>query len=289
MSAAAISTFRIPSSSGTSPGVINKAIGAAMACAFSVDQGYASLLLECQDCGASIGSFYAYSTKYGARSKLPSGISVHNQMISRKCQQHFRVQHGHLDATKRSRKRPTGHHGTSDSESDDHSHDALKSDSQSKQDSVENQEAGLTVVRTAMAADTSTRREFVPLTVSEYAALLHRPVFHWEAAGLDTMQRFLFDLHAQSAWKREGRRMNQVEESQIGRGEHPDIYVRQSQPMLKVPFQAYGHHFSGTHNKFGIHVDHLTLLSNLLKYHLNPLLQGAKYANGGVEPAHCYY
>ena len=116
MSAAAIATFRIPSSIGTtSPGAINKAIGAEITLAFSVDQSFTALLLECQDCSASIGSFYAYSTKYGARSKLPSDISLHNQMTSRKCQQHFqaRCQHGTVTGqAKNSRKRPAATTGS---------------------------------------------------------------------------------------------------------------------------------------------------------------------------------
>ena len=99
---AAIATFRIPSSSDTSPGAINKAIGSAITPVLPSDQGFTSLLLECQDCGASFGSFHAYSTKYGARSKLPVSVSLHNQMASRKCQHHFQAHHG---VAKESRKR----------------------------------------------------------------------------------------------------------------------------------------------------------------------------------------
>ena len=105
---ASIPTFRIPSSTNTSPGVINKLIGAAVTLAFSADQSFTSLLLECHDCGASIDTFHAYSTKYGARSQLPVSISLHNQMTSRKCQRHFQP---HLELAgkpiqvKKSRKR----------------------------------------------------------------------------------------------------------------------------------------------------------------------------------------
>ena len=130
---AAIATFRIPSSSDTSPGAINKAIGSAITLVLPSDQGFTSLLLECQDCGASFGSFHAYSTKYGARSKLPVSVSLHNQMVSRKCQNHFQAHHG---VVKKSRKRQASE--SSDDQSSIRSNDgrvmitSLESDSQTE-------------------------------------------------------------------------------------------------------------------------------------------------------------
>ena len=126
-------TFRIPSSSDTSPGAINKAIGSAITLVLPSDQGFASLLLECQDCGASFGSFHTCSTKYGARSKLPVSVSLHNQMVSRKCQNHFQAHHGMV---KKSRKRQAGE--LSDDQSSIRSNDgrvmitSLESDSQTE-------------------------------------------------------------------------------------------------------------------------------------------------------------
>ena len=130
---AAIATFRIPSSSDTSPGAINKAIGSAITLVLPSDQGFTSLLLECQDCGASFGSFHAYSTKYGTRSKLPVSVSLHNQMVSRKCQNHFQAHH---DVVKKSRKRQARE--LSDDQSSIRSNDgrvmitSLESDSQTE-------------------------------------------------------------------------------------------------------------------------------------------------------------
>ena len=98
MSTTAALTYFIPVSVDTSPGDINKAIGQTL----SSTQAYEEWTLACQSCNAIIDKFFAYSTDYGARSKLPPAVSLHNQMASRKCRRHFQHQHGFA---KESRKR----------------------------------------------------------------------------------------------------------------------------------------------------------------------------------------
>jgi len=116
--------------------------------------------------------------------------------------------------------------------------------------------------------------------------LLPRDIFPWEAAGLAAMQDFIFKLDAKSPWRRAGRRMNQVEESEVSRCVDPERFCNK---MLDLPFKASSSYHVKTGDRWPIHVSETTMLSNLVKYHLNPFMQCHKYANRGIEPDHLYY
>lgn len=107
---------------------------------------------------------------------------------------------------------------------------------------------------------------YVPLSAAEYAALLPRPLKDGEAKSLGVMQDFIFKLDAESAWRRQGRRMNQVERYELTQG--------------RVRYPSIGLDCISSQHKMAY---------NLIKYHLNPFEQADTYANGGIEPAHVFY
>ena len=298
----------IPTGASTSPDALNTIIHA---CGLPATWHGTSHQVElcCEGCNTVVTPFHVYSLGRGSRAKLDAAINLRNQMASRRfqkhrkqsCQSHAPTSGDREEAAadncktespstsvfeKQRVQRPDAESELATQYSESHSSASSDVDlphaspQRLKHDAAQTQ----ALISTATACSAASRK-YTPLTVDQYAALLPRDIFPWEAAGLAAMQDFIFKLDARSPWRREGRRMNQVEASEVSRGEDPE---RCRNKMLDLPFKASSYYVKAG-DRWPTFVFETTMVSNLVKYHLNPFMQCHKYANRGIEPDHYYH